>query len=554
MNDVAQEKTLNYDRDILCEYDEKNNSQVSLGVENDHEYKINIFECDNMLITGASGAGKSAFVKNLIHNLISFKHPIDSFQFAIFDSSGYEYSSLLNSSYLWADIATSKAEGEELIDCVYTESFNRQDDPYNSNLYFILDDYSPLSARSSNKKKLLQILSSGRKTKIHCIIVTPVPSAQIIPTELKTMIKHKIVFRTDTGNISRMVLPSGDAALLENNELIYANQSDTVRLKKEEYNEAVIDASFKISAPSTFHSKYSLYTDAINIFTSGSSPKSDTAELMDIDFGSMPGYTIANCLRQIIEKNKADIASVMQQNNWDYHKAKRALDILEHIGIIGPKNSLGNRIILISEENNVRNNILQALENHKTLADILSTNKIDLYKKAIKQKNINAPTLHKLPIFETLPKREIDIIDTTKPVTKSAIVPNRKILTKQPEIAGNDCDISVSDSRYINLSRHYEFYGKGVTASFQIPADRIQNIQIKKISSSPHIKIIMDGKVEATYPANESDPLLRKAYKTISDSISDGIIIIPFSKDKTALFSVFSQQIANDLNISLEEI
>ncbi len=554
MNDVAQENILSSSKDILYEYDEKNNSQLSLGFENDHEYKLNIFECDNILITGAAATGKTDFVKKLIYDLISFRHPIESFQFAIFDSSGCEYSSLLNSPYLWADIATSTAGGEELIDCMYAESINRQDESYNENLYFLLDDYYTLSARSSNKKKLLQILSSGRKTKIHCIIVTSVPSAQIIPTEMKAMIKHKIVFRTDTGNISRMVLPDGEAALLENNEFIYANQSESVRLKKEECNVAVIDASFKSSAPFTFHSEYSLYTDAINIFTSGSSKKSDIARLMDIDFGSMPGYTIAGCLRQIIDSNKADIASVMQQNSWDYRKAKRALDILEHIGIISPKDSLGNRIILISEENNGKRYILQTLESLKTLADILNTNKIDLYRKAMKQYKSNKSIPHKSPIVEALPKREIDIIDTTKPITKSAIVPKGKFLTKQPEIAGKDCDVSVSDSRYINVSRHYEFYGKGVTASFRIPADRIQNIQIKKISASPHLKIIMDGEVEATYPANVSDPLLRKAYKTISDSISDGVIIIPFSKDKTALFSVFSQQIANDLDINLEEI
>lgn len=228
-----------YNRDL---YNENGMSEILSKIDNPHEimigytddevYTQDYTKISNLLVLGTTGSGKSAFIQSLIAELMSNATPYDA-KFVIYDSKGIDYVYLNWNPFLYIPVVTETYRIHNIINWLITEAMERISDTFLSNkphIFVIFDEFSKISRDPNNSELLNWLLQIDRSVKIHCILVSSTPSAQVISTELKANIPFKVSFRTATKHISRMVIDEAGAELLAfPGEMIYIGQEGKIK-------------------------------------------------------------------------------------------------------------------------------------------------------------------------------------------------------------------------------------------------------------------------------------------------------------------------------------
>jgi len=194
------------------------------------------------LIAGASGSGKSEFLKAMVTSLISQNTP-DTLRLSIIDPKILTFGGLNGSPYLTGPVIS---EMEPAISCLKAaagemnkryhilekEGFEnlksrflagQKDIPY---LFIIFDEFADLILSGKEEKKefeslVARIAAKGRAAGIHLILATQRPDRNIVTGQIKANLPLKICLRVTTATNSQIILDqSGGESLLGRGDLL----------------------------------------------------------------------------------------------------------------------------------------------------------------------------------------------------------------------------------------------------------------------------------------------------------------------------------------------
>jgi Cdc6-like AAA superfamily ATPase len=266
---------------------------VPFGIDNNgHKYYEDLAAIPHMLISGTTGSGKTAFIQSIITSLMML-YDNDEIQFVIFDTKGVDYMCFEDSKYLYYPIIKDDDDFSMILSLInlrlengdYSRDYHRtgtKDNP--AHIFVIIDDFVSINDVDTNIEILRNILRNGRSVGVHCILITSLPSADIVSPELKSNIPCRIAFRTASKQISRIIIDENGAEILVSpGEMIAKVTSRTIKCNciyspYEEIatflKEEAIKKNMHTSVESLSISKFDdIYNKVIDIFTGNSKDK-----------------------------------------------------------------------------------------------------------------------------------------------------------------------------------------------------------------------------------------------------------------------------------------
>jgi len=177
----------------------------------------------HMIISGTTGSGKSVLLHNILANLFNYNKSI----IYLIDPKNIEFSEYyskikcdLNVSFNYYEslfVLDSLLELMELRYCMLQSGGSKDEFPY---VVLIIDEFADLIMQDSNKEfynKLCKLSQKCRAAKIHIIISTQRPSANIINGSIKANFPTRISCRVASHVDSKIILDTVGAENLMGN-------------------------------------------------------------------------------------------------------------------------------------------------------------------------------------------------------------------------------------------------------------------------------------------------------------------------------------------------
>ena len=175
-------------------------------------------QAPHLLIAGATGSGKSVIINQLITTVLKTRFPLDNergAQLILIDPKRVElvqykpaphtliYASEPNEIIQTLERVMSITENR------YRQMQKQQQRKYTGgDIYIIIDEYADLV--TTNKKQVQPIIQRiaqiGRAAKLHIILATQCPLAEIISTKIKCNFDYRFGLRTRSAQDSRNIL------------------------------------------------------------------------------------------------------------------------------------------------------------------------------------------------------------------------------------------------------------------------------------------------------------------------------------------------------------
>lgn len=173
----------------------------------------------HLLIAGATGSGKSVVINGLIDTLM-YRLPFDmdgGAQLILIDPKRVELAAYANLPHTlthaagfnpsaWMD-ALNKAVS--IMDARYADMERRHLKTYDKgDLYVVIDEWANVYKNGGKDayKAVLRLTSEGRAAKVHLVMATQVPKANIIPTEIRENFAARLCLRTANAIQSRVIM------------------------------------------------------------------------------------------------------------------------------------------------------------------------------------------------------------------------------------------------------------------------------------------------------------------------------------------------------------
>lgn len=286
----------------------------------------------HMLIGGTTGTGKTSFIQALIISLMSQYGP-DKCKYIIYDSKLVDYMSFNGIPHLLLPVINDPRKAEGAIYWLKHEVLNRierirdnttNDDDFH--IFMILDDLAEMQNSEEMRDELYEILKLGKKVKIHCIISTGLPIAQIVPEEFKMYIPCRIAFSMVSKQASRIIIDENGAEMLEvPGEIIYKNYS-----KKQKCYSAYIN---DIDVNNIVRLLVQKMNEDYNLKLVGEGLKKiETQDKYEVSDGRDELFVAAG--RIVIERKMASVSMLQRYLRIGYKRAECILHQLEEAGVI----------------------------------------------------------------------------------------------------------------------------------------------------------------------------------------------------------------------------
>ena len=176
-------------------------------------------EQPHLLIAGATGSGKSVLINGIINTLL-YRVPCDvkdGAQFILIDPKRVELAAYKHLPHTlehaagfnpsaWNDALSSAVS---IMDRRYSrmeevglKKYDRGD------LYVVIDEWAAVykNGGGSAYKSVLRLISEGRAARVHVIMATQVPKANIIPTEIRENFSARFCLFTNNAQQSRVIM------------------------------------------------------------------------------------------------------------------------------------------------------------------------------------------------------------------------------------------------------------------------------------------------------------------------------------------------------------
>ena len=174
----------------------------------------------HLLIAGATGSGKSVLINGLINTLmyrLPFDKP-DGAQMILIDPKRVELAQYRNLPHTLAHAAgynpdawiSALSKAVKIMDERYTRMEAKGTRMYNgADLFVIIDEWASIYKSEAGKqayKMILRLTSEGRAARVHVVLATQVPKANIIPTEIRENMTARFALHTANSIQSRVIM------------------------------------------------------------------------------------------------------------------------------------------------------------------------------------------------------------------------------------------------------------------------------------------------------------------------------------------------------------
>ena len=211
---------------------------------------IDLVEVGHLLISGATGSGKTTFLNNLICSLIYKKS--NSIELVIVDLKQIDFFDFKGVKCCYnEDIITSKSQILNMIEYLEKEYYFRnklllEKKPCSyKNIILIIDEYVELFNSSKElglikklEKILFNILKYGKKLGLHLVLSSQCPSKEYLKSKIKANIPCRLVFRVGTFYDSKRIIgKSGAEKLKSPGYMLLSYAGNIERLENTKYTD-----------------------------------------------------------------------------------------------------------------------------------------------------------------------------------------------------------------------------------------------------------------------------------------------------------------------------
>jgi len=184
-----------------------------------------LWKLPHMLVAGATGQGKSVYLNAVLVALLAQCGP-DALRLAMIDPKRVELTPYARLPHLVAPIATSAGEAidvlaavVETMDARYREMTDAGAREFDGpSLVVVADEFADLmldkDARKVIEPMFVRIAQVGRAARVHLILATQYPKADVVTPLIKQNIPTRVAFRTMDHTSSNVVLNRSGAELL----------------------------------------------------------------------------------------------------------------------------------------------------------------------------------------------------------------------------------------------------------------------------------------------------------------------------------------------------
>jgi S-DNA-T family DNA segregation ATPase FtsK/SpoIIIE len=340
---------------------------------------IDLTEISHILVSGATGQGKSVLLNVIITSLLYKKHPSEV-KFILIDPHVLEfniYSKIenhflakvpysdsivtdvskaiytLNSLCLEMDVRYTLLKAAQVRNIKeYNSKFiNRELNPCKGHRFFpyivlIIDEYADLVIVVNNEieASIERLARKAHTVGIHIVLATQRPTKNIITGKIKSNFLTQIAFKVSSSLESRIIMDkSGAENLSGKGDVLYHDGLNLTRIQVPYISTEEID---KIS---TFINTQQGYPSALLL---PEYPVDNIRSEIDI---SKRDDLFDDAARLIVIHQLASTSLIQRKFSIGYNRAGRIMDQLEAAGIVGPNEGSKARQVLFIDEASLEN-------------------------------------------------------------------------------------------------------------------------------------------------------------------------------------------------------
>lgn len=322
---------------------------------------INIAKMPHLLISGATGSGKSILIHSIIISLL-YKNSPETLRFVMIDPKRVELSVYNGIPHLIASVVTQGKKAINVFRWAIQEMENRYEkllkagardiESYNANnketmpyLVIIVDELADLMAAHGREieSAIVRLAQMARATGIHLILATQRPSVEVITGLIKANITARIALQVASQVDSRTILDiAGAEKLLGGGDMLFVSSEfskpkriqgafvSELEIKKvvdyiKKHNKQITDTQQE-----TQQEEINLDDFAKSSIESSSSVNFDEFQPEEED------ELFEEAVDIVRQAQKASASFLQRRLKIGYARAARLLDMMEEKGYIGP--------------------------------------------------------------------------------------------------------------------------------------------------------------------------------------------------------------------------
>ena len=352
----------------------KDSLDMFIGVNNNSEiYSINLRSTGHILVSGATGTGKTKFNDAVINNVLLRSRPdevklllIDTKKiiFNIYHDIPHLISPIISDAYFASNALKVIVQMMEERYNVFSASGVRNIEGFNEKVkaqggrpnddgspapkklpyvVVIIDELADLMnvAGKDVESSIQRITQLARAAGIHLIVATQRPSVNVITGVIKSNIPSRIAFAVSSGVDSRTILDSvGAERLLGNGDMLYQPIGQ--------------NAAERVQGVFVTDAEVAKITEDVK--KRGTPEYDDHFIMLDGVEGNMGVATVNDdpmfeeVKEYVIQAQKASTSLLQRRFGIGYNRAARMIDALEESGVIGPAQGSKPREVFMKPE------------------------------------------------------------------------------------------------------------------------------------------------------------------------------------------------------------
>jgi S-DNA-T family DNA segregation ATPase FtsK/SpoIIIE len=325
-----------------------------------------IAKMPHLLVAGATGAGKSVCIKNIIISIL-FKASADEVKMLLIDPKMVELNVFNGIPHMLIPVVTNpkKAAGalnwavQEMVERyrLFSEtgvrdlvSYNKavERDEYEKlvkmpHIVIIIDELSDLMMAAPHEVEdaICRLAQMARAAGMHLVIATQRPSVDVITGVIKANIPSRIAFAVSSQVDSRTILDcAGAEKLLGKGDMLFypVGEPKPIRIQGALVTESEVERVVEFMEK---HGTAEYDEDIIEEIDNGertADPSSDVDELLP------------QAIETVIDAGQASVSLIQRKYRVGYARAARIIDQMEARGIIGGFEGSKPRQVLISKQ------------------------------------------------------------------------------------------------------------------------------------------------------------------------------------------------------------